>query len=192
MQEISGKSFPGVAPGEWIHVARQLFNERKGKPAPGYDAALAKAFSVLDGPIPPLSAAVRSPEARAVLVLRGQHSDILTQETVDEIAAAIRTLTAVTIAGQGHAPSLRARRIDRGYQPFSGLDRDKRRPCCELRLPLDPRSSTQLKGAAMRRSASARSSAVMRGQTGLGPPPQNVLRRRSPLVSLEVRNLLVR
>lgn len=106
-QEIGGKSFPGVSAGEWGHIARQLFNERKGKPAPGYDAALAKTFSVLDGPIPPLWPQFEALKRVPVLVLRGQHSDILTQETVDEMRRRHPTLTAITVPGQGHAPLLR-------------------------------------------------------------------------------------
>lgn len=107
VQEISGKSFPGVTASEWMHIARQWFNERKGKPAPGYDAALAKAFSVLDGPIPALWPQFEALKRVPVLVLRGQHSDILTQETVDEMRRRHPTLTAVTVPGQGHAPLLR-------------------------------------------------------------------------------------
>jgi pimeloyl-ACP methyl ester carboxylesterase len=107
VQEMAGKSFPGVTPGEWLQIARQLFNERKGKPAPGYDANLAKAFSVLDGPIPPLWPQFEALKRVPVLVLRGQLSDILTQETVDEMRRRHPTLTAMTIAGQGHAPLLR-------------------------------------------------------------------------------------
>ncbi len=35
-------------------VARQLFNEKNGKPISGYDPKLAKSLSVLDGPMPKL------------------------------------------------------------------------------------------------------------------------------------------
>jgi pimeloyl-ACP methyl ester carboxylesterase len=107
VHEMSAKSFPGVPAGEWADVARQWFNERKGKPAPGYDAALSNAFSVLDGPIPALWPQFEALKRVPVLVLRGQNSDILSQETVDEMRRRHPSLTAITVPGQGHAPLLR-------------------------------------------------------------------------------------
>lgn len=107
VQEMSAKSFPGVPAGEWPDVARQWFNERKGKPAPGYDVALSNALSVLDGPIPALWPQFEALKRVPVFVLRGENSDILSVETVDEMRRRHPALTALTVPGQGHAPLLR-------------------------------------------------------------------------------------
>jgi pimeloyl-ACP methyl ester carboxylesterase len=127
VQEMSGKSFPGVPASEWMEVARQWFNERKGKPAPGYDAALANAHSVLDGPIPALWPQFEALKRVPVLVLRGQHSDILSQETLDEMRRRHPSLTAITVDGQGHAPLLRdSMQIDAIRNFFTSTETDER------------------------------------------------------------------
>jgi pimeloyl-ACP methyl ester carboxylesterase len=107
VKDMNRRSFPDVEDGEWEAVARQWFNERNGRPAPGYDAKLAKNLSVLDGPMPALWPQFEALKRVPVLVLRGEHSDILTTETVEEMHRRHPALTAVTVKGQGHAPLLR-------------------------------------------------------------------------------------
>jgi pimeloyl-ACP methyl ester carboxylesterase len=107
VRDMNVRHFPSVPEPDWDLVARAWFNERGGKPAPGYDPSIANAFSVLDGPIPPLwpqfAAATRLP----VMVLRGENSDLLSVETVEEMRRRHPGLTVVTVKGQGHAPFLR-------------------------------------------------------------------------------------
>lgn len=107
VEDMSARTFPGVPSTEWAEVARQWFNERNGKPAPAYDPALANALSVLDAPIPALWPQFEALMRVPILVLRGEHSDILSQQTVDEMRRRHPALVAVTIPGQGHAPLLR-------------------------------------------------------------------------------------
>lgn len=107
VHDMGKRSFPNVSADEWVDVARQWFNEHKGRPAPGYDPALANALSVLDGPIPALWPQFEALKRVPVMVLRGALSDILSPETVTEMARRHPALTSMTVPAQGHAPLLR-------------------------------------------------------------------------------------
>ncbi len=107
VHEMGRRAFPAVSADEWIEVARQLFNEHKGRPAPGYDPALSNALSVLDGPIPQLWPQFEALKRVPVLVLRGETSDILSAETVATMQRLHPALTSFVVKAQGHAPLLR-------------------------------------------------------------------------------------
>lgn len=105
--DMSRKAFPAVAESEWEAVARQWFNERNGRPSPGYDRQLSHAMSVLDKPAPPLWPHFEALKRVPLLVVRGETSDILSAETVDEMKRRHPACSAYTVKGQGHAPLLR-------------------------------------------------------------------------------------
>ena len=105
--DMSRKAFPAVADSEWEPVARQWFNEKNGRPAPGYDPKLSHAMSVLDKPAPALWPQFEAMKRVPLLVLRGETSDILSAETVDEMQRRHPACSAYTVKGQGHAPLLR-------------------------------------------------------------------------------------
>lgn len=109
VRDMSKRAFPGVSDEEWVEVARQWFNERKGRPAPGYDPALSNALSVLYGPIPALWPQFEALKRVPVLVLKGETSDILSAETIEEMRRRHPALSSHVVPGQGHAPLLRDR-----------------------------------------------------------------------------------
>ena len=106
VREMNVRHFPAVSDEQWAAYARAWFNEANGLPAPGYDPNISKPFSVTDGPAPALwpqfGALMRVP----VLAIRGEHSDILSVKTLEEMRARHPRLTAITVPGQGHAPLL--------------------------------------------------------------------------------------
>lgn len=101
------KQFTRVPDTDWETIARQLFNEAGGRPAPGYDPKLARAISVLDGPVPALWPQFEAVRRVPLLIVRGENSDLLSQATVDEMTRRHPRAEAVTVAGEGHAPLLR-------------------------------------------------------------------------------------
>lgn len=107
VHDMGKRAFPNVSQEECVEVARQWFNDHKGRPAPGYDPALSNALSVLDGPIPALWPQFETLKRVPVLVLRGENSDILATETVTEMARRHPALSSFTVPAQGHAPLLR-------------------------------------------------------------------------------------
>jgi pimeloyl-ACP methyl ester carboxylesterase len=46
-RDLNRRHFPDVREAEWEEIARQWYNERNGKPAPGYDKKLGNASTVL-------------------------------------------------------------------------------------------------------------------------------------------------
>lgn len=107
IRDMNAHAFTAVEDLEWDPIARQLFNEKNGRPAPGYDPKLGQAFSSIDGAIPPLWAQFDALKRNPVLVIRGLNSDLLTQATVAAMRQRHPDLTELAVAGQGHAPWLR-------------------------------------------------------------------------------------
>jgi pimeloyl-ACP methyl ester carboxylesterase len=107
VRELNAKAFPALGDSDWEPIARQFFNERNGKPVAGYDPALGRAFSVLDGPMPALWAQFDALKRVPVMVIRGEKSDLLSEATVEEMCRRHPQCSSLTVPGQGHAPFLR-------------------------------------------------------------------------------------
>ena len=105
--ELSKRDFPGMTGAGAEAFAHQLFNERNGKPAAGYDAKLSKCLSVLDGPMPQLWPQFDGLKRVPVLVIRGANSDLLTRNTVEDMHQRHPNLVSFEVPGEGHAPLLR-------------------------------------------------------------------------------------
>ena len=106
VRDLSKRDFPMMTDTDAIAFARQLFNDRNGKPAAGYDAKLGNSLSLLDGPIPALWPQFEALKRVPVLVIRGANSDLLSAATVDEMRRRHPNLTSVEVANEGHAPLL--------------------------------------------------------------------------------------
>lgn len=109
VRDINKRQFPALRESEWEELARQWFNEVDGRPASSYDPNVGKALSEIDisKPIPEMWAYFDALAQRPVLVLRGEHSDILSGKTVHDMQSRHPLLTAHTIQNEGHAPLLR-------------------------------------------------------------------------------------
>ena len=107
VKDMNKKQFTRVSDAEWREVARQFFNAKDGKPAPGYDPALSNSLSVLDGPMKALWPQFEAMKRVPVMVLRGENSDILSVATVEEMRRRHPRITAHTVRWEGHAPLLR-------------------------------------------------------------------------------------
>lgn len=110
VRKIHIKNFPSVPESEWAAIAKQIFNEKNGRPAPGYDPNLSRVISEMNkGPPPKLWNQFEALRPFPLMVLRGALSDILSHETVAEMRLRHPDLKDVTVEGQGHAPWLRDR-----------------------------------------------------------------------------------
>jgi len=107
MRELNRRHFPDVPDSVWEEAARQWYNEKNGRPAPGYDAKLGNALSVLDGPMPALWPQFETLKRVPLMVIRGENSDLLTAATVDEMRRRHPAMATITVVGQGHAPLLK-------------------------------------------------------------------------------------
>jgi len=106
VKDLTKRDFPGMTEAGAEKMARQLFNERNGKPAPGYDPQLSKCLSLLDGPIPELWPQFEGLKRVPMMVVRGGNSDLLSRKTVDEMRRRHPRLTSIEVPGEGHAPLL--------------------------------------------------------------------------------------
>jgi pimeloyl-ACP methyl ester carboxylesterase len=88
-----------------------VFCEQNGRPAPGYDDRLADALSEIDisQKVPTMWAQFEALSHVPILVLRGEHSDLLSAATVAEMERRHSQLASVTVHAQGHAPLLKDR-----------------------------------------------------------------------------------
>lgn len=107
MRDLNRRHFPETPDNVWDECARQWYNEVNGKPAPGYDAKLGNALSVLDGPLPALWPQFEALKRVPLMVVRGENSDILTAATVDEMGRRHPAMATVVVPYQGHAPLLK-------------------------------------------------------------------------------------
>lgn len=108
MRMTAAPQFAGVSAEEWEVYARQTFVEKAGRVELRYDPAL---NHTLDAVTPdaefeefwePFAALAKVP----ILAIRGETSDILSIETVDEMARRAPRLERYAVPGQGHAPLL--------------------------------------------------------------------------------------
>jgi pimeloyl-ACP methyl ester carboxylesterase len=117
VRDINQRQFPAVPEAQWAELARQYFNDDNGLPSPAYDPALAKALAqmqAIPGLWPQFAALAKVP----MLVLRGEHSDILSAVTLEDMRQRHPRLEAVTVSGEGHAPLLKDARSIRTIAAF--------------------------------------------------------------------------
>lgn len=104
--EVNSRQFPGLSEKQWIEIARQLFNDKNGKPVASYDPLVARSLSVLDGPMPELWPQFAALNRVPVMVLRGENSDLLSAATVAEMRRRHPAVRTHTVPREGHAPWL--------------------------------------------------------------------------------------
>jgi pimeloyl-ACP methyl ester carboxylesterase len=111
VRSMNKRFFTNLTDEDWAQLARQLFAEANGRPAPGYDSKLANALSEIDisQKIPSMWPQFAALNAVPVLVLRGEHSDLLSAKTVAKMEERHTRLACVTVHAQGHAPLLKDR-----------------------------------------------------------------------------------
>ncbi len=107
---INGAAFPDFSPEDWLHFARGLYRPRTegGGLELAYDPAISTPLAVADdNAVPPdLWPVFEALSALPVLVLRGEHSDILSAAGLAAMCARKPDLVVAEIAHRGHAPTL--------------------------------------------------------------------------------------
>jgi pimeloyl-ACP methyl ester carboxylesterase len=102
-------SFGPLTPEEWRAINTPLLHERDGRWVFRYDPKIAVPFAAADGNAGAVGEALlwKALEAiqHPVRVVRGEHSDLLSRETVAQMVARGQATTSVEAAGVGHAPA---------------------------------------------------------------------------------------
>ncbi len=107
LRDLNRRQFTTISDKDWPEIARQIFNEKGGRPVPGYDPKVARSFSALEGPMPALWPQFGALARVPVMVLRGENSDLLSAATVTEMERRHPAMTSLVVPGEGHAPWLR-------------------------------------------------------------------------------------
>ena len=108
LKRVSSSQFPHLDEAGWQKLARRTWREENGKLVPVYDANLLKTLELinLEAPLPELWPQFEALGHVPVLVLRGEHSDILARETAEAMCTRHPACTLWQVPGEGHAPLL--------------------------------------------------------------------------------------
>jgi pimeloyl-ACP methyl ester carboxylesterase len=107
LRAVFAADFPDLSDAEWMNIARQSFADSDGRPVLNYDPRLRDATAVaLDAPPPDLWPVFDALAGLAVLTIRGGNSNILSAETLAEMARRRPDMAHVTLANRGHVPLL--------------------------------------------------------------------------------------
>jgi pimeloyl-ACP methyl ester carboxylesterase len=102
-----GEVHPGYGRVEWLRYARRICRETPQGVELDYDMAIAEPFRRMDSHTASAAAAwpmFRALAGRPVLILRGEHSDLLSLEMATRMRDAIPGAELVTVPDVGHAP----------------------------------------------------------------------------------------
>lgn len=108
LKHISANHFPSLGEADWAAFARLTFQETAGGLKGRYDQKLMKTLESLDleAPLPDLWPQFEGLSHAPTLVLRGSHSDLLSQETALAMTKRHPDCQLYVVEGQGHAPLL--------------------------------------------------------------------------------------
>lgn len=105
--ELFKRDFPKLDLSGAEALARQLFNEENGRPAPGYDPEIAKSIKLPDGPLPTLWPQFEALKHAPCHAIRGENSDLLSEATIAEMQRKHPRFSVTRVTDEGHAPLLK-------------------------------------------------------------------------------------
>jgi len=110
IRQMNDRHFPNMPGEKWHEFARMTFRDEDGAPASDYDPAiglgLRRAAKLTRGKIPTMWNEFKSLSNIPMLLVRGENSDLLSKQTVQEMADVHSNMKLVTAKDRGHAPFL--------------------------------------------------------------------------------------
>jgi pimeloyl-ACP methyl ester carboxylesterase len=109
LREMNERAFPAFSEAQWEEIAKDVFDEQKGRPAGAYDRKLANALGTMDlsRPVPDLWPQFIALGQVPAFVIRGENSDVLSEDTLEAMVERHPNLRTMTVRDQGHAPVLK-------------------------------------------------------------------------------------
>ena len=106
-KQVMGAKFPAIPDDQWRYYVSNSLNATPERLRLSYDPQLARTMEHFNPEMPlpdlwPQFCALKSP----ILALRGENSDLMTPEILDEMAARNPMCQTHVVPGQGHAPLL--------------------------------------------------------------------------------------
>jgi pimeloyl-ACP methyl ester carboxylesterase len=124
LREMNERAFPALSDAEWEEMSRDLFDEKKGRPALAYDRRLARAIGTIDlsRKVPDLWPQFIALGQVPAFVIRGGNSDVLSAETLEAMVERHPNLRAMTVPDQGHVPLLKDSETAEAIGAFFGVN----------------------------------------------------------------------
>ncbi|MDE2362236.1 MAG: alpha/beta hydrolase [Hyphomicrobiales bacterium] len=107
-KSVMSAHFTGLSDADWRAYAHMTFAEKDGRLAARYDPKLARTLEAIGPDMPRIELwpQFEALAQRPVLVVRGEHSDILSNETFEAMQRRSAACEGYVAPGQGHAPLL--------------------------------------------------------------------------------------
>ena len=108
IHRIHGGFYPKLTQQGWHNMAHSWFCEKNDSLVPCFDRRLTRIFRKIkiNKKLPELWHYYMALRRMPLLILRGEHSDILSKETLEQMVALNHICQAMTVPDQGHAPLL--------------------------------------------------------------------------------------
>lgn len=108
LKTLHGNDFPILDQSDWQHMARAIYRDENGVPVADFDTAISRQLLALSAetPLPDLWAQFDALGQVPLMVVRGEHSRLLSEETVRQMSNRHPGMVKITASGQGHAPLL--------------------------------------------------------------------------------------
>lgn len=106
LKSVMENEFPAFSAEDWDRYVRLTWQEHDGKIIGCSDPLISKNLEAIDPgiPAPPIWQLFDGLKNVPLLVLRGEHSDLLSRETVSEMARRHPDMTTLEVPGVGHPP----------------------------------------------------------------------------------------
>jgi pimeloyl-ACP methyl ester carboxylesterase len=101
-----GGRFPHLSPGKWMSLAERWFDMGPDGLVLNYDPKLRDSLEAVDGPMPDMWPLFEMLAGLPIAVVRGENSDLLSAETVAEMARRHPGLIVAEVPERGHVPFL--------------------------------------------------------------------------------------
>lgn len=117
---VMARAFTSLTEDDWRFEAHARFREIDGAIRPDHDPALVRTLTAIDpgDRLPTVWPQFAGLRGVPVLLLRGENSSLLSDQTAARMADIHPRLTRVDIAGQGHAPMLHTARAIEAVDAF--------------------------------------------------------------------------
>lgn len=108
LKTLHGGDFPVLSDRDWSDIAEAIYRDEVGVPVADFDPAIALPLRGLtpETPLPDLWKSFDALSRIPLMVVRGEHSRLLSEATVREMYRRHAGMTAFTAPGQGHSPLL--------------------------------------------------------------------------------------
>jgi pimeloyl-ACP methyl ester carboxylesterase len=108
LEAANRNAFPSLDADDWERWTRAVYRDEGGRPVADFDPKLVKTLTSinLSQPLPVLWPQFHGLKSIPMLAIRGEHSSLLSQATLDAMAKVHPRMESITVAGQGHAPLL--------------------------------------------------------------------------------------